>query len=83
MKLFATSGAFGLWIVLGMVFLFVKIGLMWWLSIWLYDIGWWPIGAIIRVIVWLEILAIIGGFLLFVVGGIGALIKNFLRHKQA
>jgi hypothetical protein len=76
------TGAATLYLIVGLAFLVTKIFFMYWVSGWFYSVGWWPIGALIRIVAWLEIMAVLVGVIFVVIGSIGALI-DWLRHKQA
>jgi hypothetical protein len=46
---------------------------MWWLSGWLYGVSWWPLGTLLKIVFWLDIIGIfVIAFILFM-GGLRAL----------
>jgi predicted membrane protein len=53
-----------------------KALLMWWLSDWLYGVGWWPLGALLKIVFWLDIIGLfVIAFILFM-GGLRALTRR-------
>jgi hypothetical protein len=82
----ALSGTVIIGFAIGLVLMIAKIVAMFWISDLFYDWGVWPVGALIRVVAWLEILAVVGGTLFVVIGLIGAgigAVMGWLKHKPA
>jgi hypothetical protein len=82
----ALSGTTAIIMVVGLAMLIGKIYLMFWVSDLFYGWGWWPIGALLRLVAWIEILGVVAGTLFLVIGVIGVsivLVASWVRRKTS